>query len=368
MHRPILTTVLATLVLLSLATPLLHLRMGSVESNNEELEGVQSATLMNEKWPQGTALKLLVVVTQANQPETQAAIQKFEAAALQIPGLSGPVAHIPSADGNVVMLSFFQSGGLNDQTNFDLVNKVRKEVVPVYFKALPDVNAYVTGNTAEAMDISVYFSNPVVWVFVLGLSFLVLLLVFRSLVIAIKAILLNLLSTGAAYGAVVWVFQDGNLGTKSTGVLMFWLPVFIFTIIFGLSMDYHLFILTRIKELRDKGQPTVSAVANAISSTSGTITGAAAIMVIVFGDFYFGISEPAVRQLGLGLAVAVFVDATLVRCLLLPAMMKLLGELNWWMPKFLNWLPTITIEAEETKAFVAEVSEAEEEVRELVAA
>jgi RND superfamily putative drug exporter len=266
------------------------------------------------------------------------------------------------------MLSFFQSGGLNDQTNFDLVNKVRKEVVPVYFKALPDVNAYVTGNTAEAMDISVYFSNPVVWVFVLGLSFLVLLLVFRSLVIAIKAIILNLLSTGAAYGAVVWVFQDGNLGTKSTGVLMFWLPVFIFTIIFGLSMDYHLFILTRIKELRDKGQPTVSSVANAISSTSGTITGAAAIMVIVFGDFYFGISEPAVRQLGLGLAVAVFVDATLVRCLLLPAMMKLLGELNWWMPKFLNWLPTITIEAEETKAFVAEVSEAEEEVRELVAA
>ncbi|NWJ46780.1 MAG: MMPL family transporter [Chloroflexi bacterium] len=347
MQLPILTTLVAAALLLILATPLLHLRIGEVKSSEETLEGVQATNLMNEKWPQGTELKLQVVVTKAKQPETLAAIQQFEAAALRLPGLSGPVQRIPSTDGNVLMLSFYQAGGLNDQANFDLVNKLRKEIVPLYFKDLQGVNAYVTGSTPYGMDLSSYFTNPVVWFFVLGLSFLVLLLVFRSLVIATKAIILNLLSTGAAYGAVVWVFQDGNLGAKTTGVLMFWLPVFIFTIIFGLSMDYHLFILTRVKELRDKGQATVEAVANAISTTSGTITGAALIMLVVFGDFYLGISDPAIRQLGLGLAVAVFVDATLVRCLLLPALMKLLGDWNWWLPGFLNWLPEITIEANE---------------------
>jgi RND superfamily putative drug exporter len=364
MKRPVITTLVASVVLLTLATPLLHIRLGIVSSNDEKLESVQASNLMNEKWPKGTELKLQVVVTKADQPETQAAIQKFEAAALQVPGLSGPVDHIPSADGKVVMLSFYQSGGGNDQANFDLVSKLRKELVPNYFNGTDGVNAYVTGLTASTIDASAYMMNPIVWVFVLGLSFVVLLLVFRSVVIAGKAIILNLLSTGAAYGAVIWVFQDGNLGVKSTGVLMFWLPVFIFTIIFGLSMDYHLFILTRIKELRDKGQNTVQAVANAISITSGTITGAAAIMVIVFGDFFFGISEPAVRQLGLGLAVAVFVDATIVRCLLLPALMRLLGDWNWWMPKLLNWLPTITIEAEEE----VEVLEAKEGEKELIAA
>jgi RND superfamily putative drug exporter len=362
MRRPVVTTLIAASLLIFLATPLLHIKLGFSQNNSDTLERVRASKLLNEKWPQGSELKLQVVVTQADQPQTQEAIKQFETAALQIPGLSGPVERIPSADGKVVMLSFLQSGGWNDQANQDIVRKVRSETIPAYFGNLPDTKAYVTGFAASVVDQVKYFMNPIVWVFVLGLSFLVLLVVFRSLVIPVKALILNLLSTGAAYGVVIFIFQDGNLGVQSTQVMEAWLPVFIFTIVFGLSMDYHMFILTRIKEMRDKGQSSNDAVANAISITSSTITGAAAIMVVVFGDFFFGMTEPSIRQLGLGLAVAVLLDATVVRCLLLPAVMKLLGEANWWMPKFLNWLPTITIESEpeHTPALPVEEPEAEE--------
>jgi RND superfamily putative drug exporter len=344
MARPVITTLLATGVLLALAIPMLHMRLGFSENTSDTLERVQATRIMNEKWPQGTELQLQVVVTQANLPATQAAIKSFEAKLLEQPGLSGPVQEAPSADGKAVLLSFLQAGSYNDEANRTLVNRIRQEIVPVVFGQLPEVKAYVTGDAAAVVDQIKYFVNPIVWVFVLSLSFLVLLLVFRSLVIAVKAIILNLLSTAAAYGAVIFVFQDGNFGVKSTGVMEAWLPVFVFTIIFGLSMDYHLFILTRIKEMRDKGYRSNEAVAKAISITSGTITGAAAIMVVVFGDFFIGLTDPSIRQVGLGLAVAVLLDATIVRCLLLPAVMRLLGEANWWMPKFLNFLPAITIE------------------------
>jgi uncharacterized membrane protein YdfJ with MMPL/SSD domain len=354
MRRPVITTVLATGLLLVLAVPLLHMRLGFSENTSDTLERVRTSQIMNEKWPQGTALQLQVVITQANLPTTQAAIKNFEAKLLAQPGLNGPVEEAPSADGKVVMLSFFQAGSYNDDANRNLVNRIRQEIVPATFGQLPDVKAYVTGDAAAVVDQIKYFVNPIVWVFVLSLSFVVLLLVFRSLVIAVKAIILNLLSTGAAYGAVIFVFQDGNLGVKSTGVMEAWLPVFVFTIIFGLSMDYHLFILTRIKEMRDKGYNSNEAVAKAISITSGTITGAAAIMVVVFGDFFVGLTDPSIRQVGLGLAVAVLLDATIVRCLLLPAAMRLLGEANWWMPKFLNFLPAITIETEPEEAYEEE--------------
>jgi uncharacterized membrane protein YdfJ with MMPL/SSD domain len=211
---------------------------------------------------------------------------------------------------------------------------------------LSDVKVYVSGQSAITVDTNRFFTNPIVWIFVLSLSFVVLLVVFRSLAIAIKAIILNLLSTGAAYGVVILVFQDGWLGIEATGFIENFLPVFMFAIIFGLSMDYHLFILTRIKELHDKGLSNNEAVAKGIASTSSLITGAAAIMVIVFGDFFIAIDNTSIQQLGLGLAVAVFLDATIVRTLLLPAM-RLMGEWNWWLPGFLNWLPKVRIELEE---------------------
>jgi RND superfamily putative drug exporter len=206
----------------------------------------------------------------------------------------------------------------------------------------------VTGDAAYTLDVVDFYARgmPIVAIFVLGLSFMLLLVAFRSIVIPIKAILLNLLSTGAAFGLMVVVFQegflDGPLGFKPGPVESF-VPVFIFTILFGLSMDYHVFILTRIKEARDHGLSSNEAVARGISITSGTITSAAAIMVCVFAVFVT-LPLTIIKQLGFGLAVAVLIDATVVRSVLLPATMRLLGEWNWWLPRWLGWLPQVTIE------------------------
>jgi RND superfamily putative drug exporter len=190
---------------------------------------------------------------------------------------------------------------------------------------------------------------PTIFAFVLGLSFLLMLVAFHSIVIPIKAILLNLLSTAAAYGLLVLVFQDGwladALGITPSGVIESWVPLFIFTILFGLSMDYHLFILTRIKEARDRGLGSREAVARGIAVTSGTISSAASIMVVVFAVFVT-LKFVFIQQLGLGLAVAVFIDATIIRSVLLPASMTLLGDWNWWMPRFLDWIPRVTIEGD----------------------
>jgi RND superfamily putative drug exporter len=242
------------------------------------------------------------------------------------------------------------AGGQNDQRNSDIVREMRREVVPDVFGNLDGVEALVTGEAAFTFDVVEFYSNgmPQVMAFVLGLSFLLLLVAFRSIVIPIKAILLNLLSTGAAFGLLVFVFQDGRgdelLGFKA-GPIESFVPVFIFTILFGLSMDYHVFILTRIKEARDHGLSSNEAVARGISITSGTITSAAAIMVAVFAVFVT-LELVIIKQLGFGLAVAVLLDATIVRSVLLPSTMRLLGEWNWWLPWFLQWLPNVTIEGD----------------------
>ena len=180
--------------------------------------------------------------------------------------------------------------------------------------------------------------------FVLGLSLLILLLMFRSIVIPVKAIVLNLLSAGAAYGVLVMVFQWGwgisILGSEETGVIETWLPIFLFGILFGLSMDYHMLLLNRIKELYDQGYSNEESVSAGIRLTAGQITSAAAIMVGVFATFATS-RILGLQQFGVGLAVAVFVDATVIRVILLPASMKLLGELNWYLPSWLNWLPRV---------------------------
>ena len=182
----------------------------------------------------------------------------------------------------------------------------------------------------------------------LALSFLLLLLVFHSLVIPTLAILLTLLSAGAAFGVMQLVFQEGwfaQLLDVDPAPIESWVPPIVFTILFGLSMDYQVLILTRIKEERDAGHPSVEAVTRGILATSGTVTSAAAIMVAVFAVFA-SLHFVIIRQIGIGLAVAVLVDATIVRSLLLPSLMKLLGDRCWWMPRMLDWLPRITIEGE----------------------
>jgi RND superfamily putative drug exporter len=352
MARPIVAAVGTALVLLVVASPLLRLHMGQADFTSfpDSLDGVQAVNLLNEKWPNGSDLDLSVVVTKADEAPTKAAIEKLNDAIVAIPGLSGPPKALTSSDGHVAFISYVMAGGENDIRNQDIVRQVRTSVVPTVFGGLSGVRALVTGDAAYTLDIVDFYAHgmPLVMAFVLTLSFLLLLVAFRSIVIPIKAILLNLLSTGAAYGVLVWVFQDGHLSSLlrfKPGPIEGFIPVFIFTILFGLSMDYHVFILTRIKEARDRGLPSNEAVARGIAITSGTVTSAAAIMVVVFGVFVT-LELTIIKQLGLGLAVAVFLDATVVRSLLLPASMRLLGDWNWWLPSWLGWLPHVTIETE----------------------
>jgi RND superfamily putative drug exporter len=217
------------------------------------------------------------------------------------------------------------------------------------------VRADVTGMTAQSRDFTDSMSShlPIVFAFVLGLAFVLLLVTFRSIVVPIKAIVLNLLSVGAAYGVLKLVFQDGHgeslLGFESLGGVAAWLPLFLFVILFGLSMDYHVFILSRIREGVARGLRTEDAIHDGIRSTAGVVTSAAVVMVAVFSIFAT-LSQIDMKMMGVGLAVAVLVDATIVRAVLLPATMALLGERNWYLPRWLQWLPQVHLEEPEAPA------------------
>ena len=224
-------------------------------------------------------------------------------------------------------------------------------MVPATVGDVDGVEAYTTGEAAATGDFNdaMIGNLPYVFGFVLSAAFLLLLVTFRSIVIPIKAIVLNLLSVGAAYGLLVLVFQnewaESLLGFESNGAIAAWLPLFLFVILFGLSMDYHVFILTRIREAFDAAMRTEDAVADGIKSTAGVVTSAAIVMVAVFSMFALS-SELQMKQMGIGLAAAVLIDATIIRGVLLPAVMKLLGDLNWWLPSRLSWLPKVSHEAE----------------------
>jgi RND superfamily putative drug exporter len=213
------------------------------------------------------------------------------------------------------------------------------------------LEAYTTGATAMDRDFndSMISHLPLVFGFVILSAFLLLLVTFRSIVVPIKAIILNLLSIGAAYGAMVLVFHHGwfnsPLGIPVTGPIEAWIPLFMFVVLFGLSMDYHVFFLTRVRELYDRGMKTEDAVSTAIKSTAGVVTSAAVVMVCVFAVFGT-LSWIMFKQMGLGLAFAVLLDATLIRGVLLPATLKLLGDRNWWLPGSLSWMPQIEREPE----------------------
>ncbi len=233
-----------------------------------------------------------------------------------------------------------------DKKAIDAVNHLRNDLIPTAFGASKGT-ALVTGATAANIDFkdNITFRTPFVFAFVLGLAFIILLLTFRSIVIPIKAIILNLLSVGAAYGLLVLVFQrgwllEGVLNFKATGIIESWLPLFLFSILFGLSMDYHMFIMSRIKEAYEKGASIDEAISIGVKATAGTITSAAVIMVAVALVFAFT-RDITLKQFGFGLATAILIDATTIRSILLPASMKLLGEWNWYLPAWLEWLPHI---------------------------
>jgi RND superfamily putative drug exporter len=356
-NRAVIAAVAADTVLVLVSAPVSKLALGSTTSDVSTLphsvEGVRAWDLITTKWPAGRNLTIDVIVTNARDPKTAAAIATFQAAEKggRIAGVNAATTAIDySGNGTVVDIHAGIPGTANDTANWDLARNFRTSVVPTYFGSLTDARVYVSGDAAFTMDYSNWYGSqmPVVIVFVLGMSFLLLLVAFHSIVIPLKAIILNLLSAGSAFGVLVLLFQEGWL-KDFTGirpnVIEAWAPAMIFTILFGLSMDYQVFILTRVKEARDRGLASTDAVVKGITITAGTVTSAAAIMVCVFGAF-FTIQLAIMQELGVGLAVAILVDATLVRSLLLPSLMKLLGEWNWWMPPFLRWIPRITIEGE----------------------
>jgi RND superfamily putative drug exporter len=233
----------------------------------------------------------------------------------------------------------------------DAIGRLRDDYVPNAFSAT-SAKALVTGETAQLLDSNKVSKTymPIVIAFVLGLSFLFRTVAFRSIVVPIKAILMNLLSVGAAYGLLVLVFQKGVgadlLGFQQVPVIQTGLPLFVFAILFGLSMDYHVFLLSRIRERFMETGDNAEAVAYGLRTTGRLITGASLIMVAVFSGFALGELVP-LQQLGFGLAVAVLVDATIVRCILVPASMRLLGNWNWYLPSFLHWLPEVRLERSE---------------------
>jgi uncharacterized membrane protein YdfJ with MMPL/SSD domain len=226
------------------------------------------------------------------------------------------------------------------------LDEIRDDIIPATVGAVDGTTVNVSGDAAGSADFNSNLASrlPLIFAFVFGLAFLLLLITFRSIVIPIKAILLNLLSVGAAYGVLVLVFQNGNgeslLGVASTGGVTNWLPLFLFVVLFGLSMDYHVFILSRVRELYNRGLSTDEAVKQGITTTAGTVTSAALVMVGVFSVF-LTLSFIDFKELGLGLAVAVLIDATIIRGVMLPAAMKLLGDWNWYLPSWLEWLPRI---------------------------
>jgi len=254
-------------------------------------------------------------------------------------------------DATVAVISVPLAGTGTDDASTEALLTLREDVIPATIGAVDGAEVAVGGEAASSYDFSQLTKDraPYVFAFVLLLAFALLLVAFRSIVIAAKAVVLNLLSVAAAYGLLVIVFQWGwgesLLGFESTGAITAWLPLFMFVILFGLSMDYHVFILSRIREAFDRGLDTEAAVTHGIKSTAGVVTAAAIVMVAVFSIFAT-LSTIDMKQAGVGLAAAILIDATIVRAVLLPSAMKLLGDWNWYLPRWLEWLPQVSHETE----------------------
>ena len=352
LRRPVPALVLSAAALVAATVPVLgmHTKLPSFTDLPHSLSIVSTYQRIQKAFP-GSQTPAVVVVKADNvtTPQYQRAYKQFKARA-RATGLLYPPFHVEvSPDKTVARVDFSIAGSGDDKRSIAALNALRNDVIPPVANTLPDVQVAVTGETAGTKDFNEQMKSrmPFVFAFVLGLAFLLLLMTFRSIVIPIKSIVLNLLSVGSTYGILVLIFQhrwaEGILGFSSTGAITSWLPLFLFVVLFGLSMDYHVFILSRVKELVDRGMKTEHAVSYGIRQTAGTVTSAAIVMVAVFAIFAT-LRSIDMKQMGVGLAVAVLIDATIVRAVLLPAAMKLLGEWNWYLPRWLEWLPSLSAE------------------------
>ena len=350
MSRPVVSLLLAVGVLVAAAVPVLDLERGSagVSTLPDSTQSKQGFLAASEHFPGARSDPVEVVVAgEVGSPPVQAAIERLRGR-LRGGVLTGTPQVQTSQGGDLAVLSVPIAGDPRSAAAAATVKRIREVDVPAAFGGVP-AEVLVTGTTARDADWVDQLNGalPFVLVFVLGLSFVLLTVAFRSIVVPAKAVLMNLLSVGAAYGLLVLVFQKGvaadALGLQQVDRIEPWVPIFLFAILFGLSMDYHVFLLSRIRERFNETGDNREAVAHGITSTARIITGAALIMVAVFAGFALGDLVPF-QQLGFGMGVALLLDATIVRSVLVPAGMRLLGARNWYLPRWLRWLPELSVE------------------------
>lgn len=363
--RPLVFATITLAGMIALSMPVFSLHIGNTPfqnafdwesaANRGGSMGLAAAglELMDEHFTLAETNPIVVVVDpgvngNVDTPGTQDSVARLIEAVDQDDSFVPPFDTQVSPTGNLLLIIVPPVDPGNEDQTADAVRKLRNDIIPEAFLG-SSVEVFVDGGpgyTVDAID-NAKSKTPVVFAYVLGLAFLILLLMFRSIVIPIKAILLNLLSVGAAYGVLVLVFQEGLgeglLNFEASGIIEIFMPLFLFAVLFGLSMDYHMLLLNRIKEAYDEGYSNEESVSMGIKKTAALITSAALIMVLVFGAFATS-SAMIFKQIGVGLGVAIFIDATIVRAVLLPATMKLLGDWNWYLPKWLNWLPRISPE------------------------
>ncbi|KND32678.1 MMPL family transporter [Streptomyces acidiscabies] len=349
--RPWVSVAVAGGALLAIAAPALGMKTQNLTLEKEfgdRLPIVQTFVRVNEAFPGGTApAEVVVKAKDISAPEVRSALEQFKAEAVASGASRGPVEIKVHQRQNLAYVYVPLVGGSDlDEAGKSLV-KLRDEVRPATLGKVAGVQAPVTGEVAGSHDFNEQLVGSVapVFAFVIVFAFLLMLVSFRSLTVAITSIALNLLSVGAAYGILVAVFQHGwgasLVGAEGVGAIVTWLPLFLFVILFGLSMDYHVFVVSRIREARMRGRTTRDAITHGVVTTAGVVTSAAVIMVAVFAIFGT-LSMQSMKQMGVGLAAAVLIDATVIRGVLLPAVMALLGERNWYLPKWLRWMPDLT--------------------------
>ncbi|MCE7929418.1 MAG: MMPL family transporter [Dehalococcoidia bacterium] len=359
MKRRVASIVASVALLLVAGVPYLNARLGfaGVASLPESSVAYRAFSLLDSEFSAGllSPADIVIDAEDVHSPEVAAAIDELRERLFADPNFSRPMVEANEA-GDLALVTVAVSGDPLGSHAIQAVERLRSQYIPAAF-AGTGAEVSVGGETARDIDYSTVITGvtPVVLAFVLGLSFLILLVIFRSVVVPLKAILMNLLSVGAAYGVMTLVFQQGVgaelLGFRQVERIESWVPLFMFAMLFGLSMDYHVFLLTRIREHFDATGDNAASVRHGVQNTAGMITGAALIMVAVFGGFAMG-ELTMFQQMGFGLAVAVILDATIIRTVLVPASMALLGDLNWYLPPWLKWLPKVHVEG----APVAEVA------------
>ncbi len=347
LRRPVVSVVASTAILVALAAPALTLNTATTSIDDISIAEIEPIKHLEAAFPGGNEpAQVAIQANDVTSEPVRQAIAELERKALASGQMSNPIEVEVSADKTVAVVDIPLAGNGTDDASLAALSTLRDELVPQTVGSVEGVEYAVGGMTAADQDWSAGMkrSVPIVFGFVLLFAFLLMLISFRSIVVAAKAIVLNLLSVAAAYGVLVAVFQWGwgenLLDFESNGGITPWLPMFLFVILFGLSMDYHVFIISRIREAYDRGLSNEQAVMHGIKTTAGVVTSAAVVMVGTFSVFAL-LPLIDMKEMGIGLAAAVLIDATLVRAVLLPATMKLLGDRNWYLPTWLEWLPKL---------------------------